>query len=81
MNLQSDISYKLNQKKIGSTLKFLFDRKEDDYFIGRTEFDSPDEVNKFLVKADKYLLIIGDFAYVKILKTDYYDLNGNIVAN
>ncbi len=50
MNLQSNISYKL--KKIGSTLKVLFDRKEDDYFIGRTEFDSPNGVNEFLAKAD-----------------------------
>ncbi len=80
MNLQSNISYELNQKKIGSTFKVLFDRKEGDYFIGRTEFDSPDVDNEVLVKADKNYARIGDFAYVKILKADHYDLYGNIVT-
>ena len=51
MELQSDISYRLNQEKVGQTFKVLFDRKEGEYFIGRTEFDSPDVDNEVLVKA------------------------------
>ena len=50
MDLQSSISYKLNQKRIGKIYKVLFDRKEGEYFIGRTEFDSPDVDNEVIVK-------------------------------
>ena len=79
MNIQSDISYNLNQKKIGKTLKVIFDRKEGNYFVGRTEFDSPDVDNEVLVSADTNYARIGDFAYVKIFKADHFDLYGNIV--
>ena len=53
MDLQSQISYDLNQQKVGKTFKVLFDRKEGDYFIGRNEFDSPDVDNEVLVKVNK----------------------------
>tara|TARA_B100000927_G_scaffold81869_1_gene65597 strand:+ start:465 stop:1781 length:1317 start_codon:yes stop_codon:yes gene_type:complete len=79
MNIQSNISYNLNQKKIGKTLKVIFDRKEGNYFVGRTEFDSPDVDNEVLVSADKNYARIGDFAYVKIFKAEHFDLYGNIV--
>ena len=79
MNIQSDISYNLNQKKIGKTLKVIFDRKEGNYFVGRTEFDSPDVDNEVLVRADTNYARIGNFAYVKIFKADHFDLYGNIV--
>ena len=79
MNIQSNISYNLNQKKIGKTLKVIFDRKEGNYFVGRTEFDSPDVDNEVLVRADTNYARIGDFAYVKIFKADHFDLYGNIV--
>ncbi len=79
MNIQSNISYNLNQKKIGKTLKVIFDRKEGNYFVGRTEFDSPDVDNEVLVSADTNYARIGDFAYVKIFKADHFDLYGNIV--
>ena len=79
MNIQSDISYNLNQKKIGKTLKVIFDRKEGNYFVGRTEFDSPDVDNEVLVSADTNYARIGNFAYVKIFKADHFDLYGNIV--
>ena len=69
----------LNQKKIGKTLKVIFDRKEGNYFVGRTEFDSPDVDNEVLVRADTNYARIGDFAYVKIFKADHFDLYGNIV--
>jgi len=79
MDLQTHISWELNQKKIGKTFKVLFDRKEGDYFIGRTEFDSPDVDNEVLVKATDTYIRIGDFANVLVEKTDHFDLYGVVV--
>ena len=64
------------QQKIGKTFKVLFDRKEGNYFIGRTEFDSPDVDNEVLVKADDTYIRMGDFANILITKTDHFDLYG-----
>ena len=80
MELQSDISYRLNQQKVGQTFKVLFDRKEGEYFIGRSEFDSPDVDNEVLVKASDIYIRIGDFAQVKITHADHYDLYGVIAG-
>tara|TARA_B110000008_G_scaffold279290_1_gene325807 strand:+ start:988 stop:2301 length:1314 start_codon:yes stop_codon:yes gene_type:complete len=79
MDLQTHISWQLNQTKIGKTFKVLFDRKEGDYFIGRTEFDSPDVDNEVLVKATDTYIRMGDFANVEIEKTDHFDLYGVVV--
>ncbi|MBT5090159.1 MAG: 30S ribosomal protein S12 methylthiotransferase RimO [Flavobacteriales bacterium] len=79
MDLQTHISWELNQEKIGKTFKVLFDRKEGDYFIGRTEFDSPDVDNEVLVKATEIYIRMGDFANVLIEKTDHFDLYGVVV--
>lgn len=79
MDLQSSISYEMNQQRIGETYKVLFDRKEGDYFIGRTEFDSPDVDNEVIVYAKDFYVRIGDFADVKITKADHYDLYGEVV--
>ena len=79
MEVQSDISYQLNQKKVGKTIKVLFDRIEGEYFIGRSEFDSPDVDNEVLVKAKDTYVRIGDFANVKITHADHYDLFGELV--
>lgn len=80
MALQQEISYKLNQEKIGNTYKILVDRKEGEYFIGRTEFDSPDVDNEVLVKADDTTYMrIGDFAKVKITEASDFDLYGDLV--
>ncbi len=79
MNLQTHISWELNQEKIGKTFKVLFDRKEGDYFIGRTEFDSPDVDNEVLVRADVSYVRIGDFANIRIVKVDHFDLYGVLV--
>ena len=79
MDLQTHISWGLNQKKIGKTFKVLFDRKQGDYFIGRTEFDSPDVDNEVLVKANDTYIRMGDFANIKIEKTDHFDLYGEVV--
>lgn len=80
MALQQEISYKLNQEKVGQTYKVLFDRKEGEYFIGRTEFDSPDVDNEVLVKAvgDTYVRI-GDFSTVKITEANDFDLYGQLI--
>lgn len=80
MELQSGISYELNQQKVGKTFKVLFDRVEGDYFIGRTEFDSPEVDNEVLVKKSEHFVRIGDFAHVKITSADHYDLYGNVVS-
>ena len=79
MDLQTHISWELNQEKIGKTFKVLFDRKEGDFFIGRTEFDSPDVDNEVLVKATDTYIRMGDFANVLIEKTDHFDLYGVVV--
>ena len=79
MNIQSEISYNLNQKKIGKIYKVLFDRREGSYFIGRTEFDSPDVDNEVLVSANDVYLRIGSFYNVKITKADHFDLYGVII--
>jgi len=79
MDLQTHISWELNQDKIGRVFKVLFDRKEGDYFIGRTEFDSPDVDNEVLVRAEDTYIRIGDFANVKIEKIDHFDLYGVVV--
>jgi len=77
MELQSGISHNINQNKVGQTLKVLFDKVEGDYFIGRSEFDSPDVDNEILVpKAD--FVRLGDFANVTIEKAESYDLYGRV---
>ena len=79
MELQAGISYELNQEKVGKQFKVLFDRAEGDYFIGRTEFDSPEVDNEVLVKKSDGYLRIGDFADVIITSADHYDLYGKLV--
>lgn len=78
MELQQGISSELNQEKVGNTYKVLFDRKEGGYFIGRTEADSPEVDNEVLVPAQQYVRL-GDFAHVRIDRTEEFDLYGNVV--
>ncbi|MBC8111013.1 MAG: radical SAM protein, partial [Verrucomicrobia bacterium] len=80
MGLQQEISTHLNQKKQGEIYKVLFDRKENGYFVGRTEFDSPEVDNEVLVKSTPDTFIrLGDFASVKITDTAEFDLYGEVV--
>jgi ribosomal protein S12 methylthiotransferase len=79
MDLQTHISWELNQEKVGKIYKVLFDRKEGDYFIGRTEFDSPDVDNEVLIRAKDTYVRMGDFANVIIEKADHFDLYGVVV--
>tara|TARA_B100001250_G_scaffold69166_1_gene55486 strand:+ start:885 stop:2195 length:1311 start_codon:yes stop_codon:yes gene_type:complete len=80
MDLQTQISWELNQEKIGKVFRVLFDRKEGGYFIGRTESDSPDVDNEVLVRAKKSYIRLGDFTNIKIEKADHFDLYG-VVAD
>lgn len=79
MELQSQISWEKNQEKIGKTFKCIFDRKEGNYFVGRTEFDSPDVDNTVLVEATNTYISIGDFANVKIISAEEFDLYGELI--
>jgi ribosomal protein S12 methylthiotransferase len=76
MDLQSQISWDLNQEKVGHTFKCIIDRKEGQYFIGRTEFDSPDVDNEVLIDASKFYVKTGDFVNVKIIDATEFDLYG-----
>ncbi|MBK9583156.1 MAG: 30S ribosomal protein S12 methylthiotransferase RimO [Saprospiraceae bacterium] len=79
MEIQQSISLDHNQEKVGQTLRVLFDRKEGEYFIGRTEYDSPEVDNEVLVPAKDYFVRIGDFALVEITDAEDYDLYGKVV--
>ena len=74
MELQSQISWELNQAKIGQTLRVVIDRKEGQYFIGRTEFDSPDVDNEVLIDASKVYLKTGEYTTVTITDAADFDL-------
>jgi len=76
MEIQSNISFSLNQEKIGKTFKCSIDRKEGAYFIGRSEFDSPDVDNEVLIDASEYYLKTGDFSNIKIISATEFDLYG-----
>ena len=76
MEIQSQISWELNQEKIGKTFRCLIDRKEGNYFVGRTEYDSPDVDNEVLIDAKKHYVKTGDFVEVKIIDATDYDLYG-----
>ena len=76
MEIQSQISWELNQQKIGKTFRCLIDRKEGNYFVGRTEYDSPDVDNEVLIDAKKHYVKTGDFVEVKIIDATDYDLYG-----
>lgn len=79
MEVQQQISWEKNQEKVGKVFKCIFDRKEGDYFVGRTEYDSPDVDNTVLVPAKDVYISIGDFANVRITSAEDYDLIGELV--
>lgn len=79
MDIQQGISFDINQQKIGKTFKVLVDRKDGDYFIGRTEFDSPEVDNEVLIDAKIDYANIGSFVNVKIDRAEDFDLYGQIV--
>lgn len=79
MEIQTQISWELNQEKIGKEYKVLIDRKEGNYFIGRTEFDSPDVDNEVLISAEEVYLSPGEFVNVVIERAEEFDLYGKLV--
>ena len=81
MKIQQEISYTLNQEKVGKEFKVLFDRKEGDFYIGRTEFDSPEVDNEVLVKStNENYIRIGDYSKVKIIEATDFDLIGELCS-
>jgi ribosomal protein S12 methylthiotransferase len=80
MDIQSGISLDINQQKVGKTFKVLFDRVEGDYFVGRTEADSPEVDNEVLVPKENNYIRIGDFADIEITKAEIYDLYGRPIG-
>jgi ribosomal protein S12 methylthiotransferase len=78
MDIQQKVSAELNAQKIGKTLKTIIDRKENDLFIGRTEYDSPEVDGEVLIKTDKNLKI-GEFYDVKITAAQEFDLFGEVI--
>ena len=65
--------------KIGKEFKVIIDRKEGNYFVGRTQFDSPDVDNEVLINAEKNYIRTGDFAMVKIIAAEDFDLYGEVI--
>lgn len=79
MEIQSQISWELNQQKIDKAFRVLIDRKEGNYYVGRTEFDSPDVDNEVLIPAEDGYLRTGDFFNVKITAAEDFDLYGKVI--
>ena len=80
MEIQSQISWELNQEKIDKEFKVIIDRKEGNYFIGRTQFDSPDVDNEVLINAKKSYIRSGDFVTVKIISAEDFDLYAEVIS-
>lgn len=78
MEIQSQISWELNQKKIGKKFKVLTDRKRGSYYVGRTQYDSPDVDNEVLIQADTNFLRVGEFVDVKIIEASDFDLYAEV---
>ncbi len=79
MAIQQEVAFENNRQMIGKTYKVLFDKKEGGYFVGRTEFDSPDVDNEVLVSAENNYISIGSFAQVKIIDATDFDLYGELI--
>lgn len=79
MEVQEQISFDLNQEKVGKTFKVLIDKKENGYFVGRTEFDSVEVDNEVLIDASQHYCRIGDFVQAEITDATEFDLYGKVV--
>ena len=78
MEIQSQISWELNQNKIGKTFKVLIDRKGGRYYVGRTQYDSPDVDNEVLIEAKSNFLRVGQFVNAKIIDASDFDLYAEV---
>ena len=79
MDVQQDISLEINQKRLGRTEKVLIDRTEGGYYVGRTQYDSPEVDDEVLISMKDNDLQIGDFVNVKIIQADYFDCYGEVI--
>lgn len=79
MAIQQEISTQLNAEKVGKQMKVIIDRKEGEYYVGRTEFDSPEVDPEVLIKRENNLLQIGNFYQVEIIQSADFDLFGRVV--
>jgi ribosomal protein S12 methylthiotransferase len=79
MEIQETISLEKNQAKIGNQFKIIVDRKEGEYYIGRSEFDSPEVDNEVLIDAKNKYLRIGDFVQVKVIDAQEFDLIAEVI--
>lgn len=78
MELQEDISYQLNQERIGNTYEVLIDRQEGEFYVGRTQYDSPEVDNEVLIRVDSASLEPGNFYQVRIVCAEAFDLYGEV---
>ena len=78
MEIQQEISFAKNQNKVNDVYRVLVDRKEGEFFVARTEYDSPEVDNEVLIAAKDHYLRVGDFVNVIITKADEYDLYGDL---
>lgn len=79
MEVQESISAEINQGRIGDTYKVIIDRQEDIYYVGRTEYDSPEVDNEVLICGEQSELQIGSFYNILITKADSFDLYGKVM--
>ena len=79
MAIQQEISAELNETKVGKVMKVIIDREENDYYVGRTEFDSPEVDPEVLITKDKMPLKIGEFYQIELTGAEDYDLFGHVV--
>ena len=81
MDVQQDISLEINQKRLGRTEKVLVDRTEGGYYVGRTQYDSPEVDDEVLISMKDNDLQIGAFVNVKIIQADYFDCYGEVISH
>ncbi|MBR6093114.1 MAG: 30S ribosomal protein S12 methylthiotransferase RimO [Bacteroidales bacterium] len=79
MDVQQDISLEINSKRLGRTEKVLIDRTEGGYYVGRTQYDSPEVDDEVLISMKDNKIEIGSFVNVKITQADYFDCYGEVV--
>ena len=76
MELQKQISFELNEQKVGKTLKVLVDSENENVYMGRTEYDSPEVDNDVFIDKEKWRVPVGDFVKVEVTSAGLYDLFG-----
>ncbi|MEG1414627.1 MAG: 30S ribosomal protein S12 methylthiotransferase RimO [Mucinivorans sp.] len=79
MALQAEVALELNERKVGQCFRVIVDRREGDYFVARTEFDSPEVDPEVLILADGHELCPGEFYQIEIISADQYDIYGRIL--